>query len=57
MGPANANAGLFIYTGSDHTTVVSQYTTRTAPSADAGTVKFEDWVKALVTDSVSNVGP
>jgi len=54
---ASSNAGLFLYTGNDHTTVVSMYTTRTAPSADAGTVKFEDWVKSLVTDSVTNVGP
>jgi hypothetical protein len=54
---SNSNAGLFIYTGTDHTTVVAQYTTRTAPDADGGTVKFEDWVKSLVTDSVTNVGP
>jgi hypothetical protein len=54
---ANSNAGLFIYAGTDHTTVVSMYTLRSAPDADGGTVKFEDWVTSLVTDSVSNVGP
>ena len=54
---SNSNAGLFIYGGTDHTTVVLAYTTRTAPAADGGTVKFEDWVHALVTDSVTNVGP
>lgn len=54
---ADSNAGLFIYGGTDHTTVVSMYTTRSAPSADGGTVLFEDWVKSLVTDSVTNVGP
>jgi hypothetical protein len=54
---ASSNAGLFLYTGTDHTTLVLQYTTRNAPSADAGTVNFEAWVKALVTDSVTNVGP
>jgi hypothetical protein len=54
---ANSNAGLFIYSGTDHTTVVSMYTTRSAPDGDGGTVKFEDWVKSLVTDSVTNVGP
>jgi hypothetical protein len=54
---ADSNAGLFIYAGTDHTTVVSTYTTRSAPGGDGGTVKFEDWVGSLVTDSVSNVGP
>lgn len=51
------NAGSFLYSGTDHTTLVAAYTTRTAPGSDGGTVKFEDWVKALVTDSVTNVGP
>jgi hypothetical protein len=53
----NTNAGLFLYAGTDHTTVVLQYTTRTTPDAEGGTVLFEDWVKSLVTDSVTNVGP
>jgi hypothetical protein len=52
-----SNAGSFLYSGVDHTTLVAAYTTRTAPGGDGGTVKFEDWVKALVTDSVTNVGP
>jgi len=54
---SNSNAGLFLYGGTDHTTVVAQYTVRTAPGADGGTVRFEDWVQSLVTDSVTNVGP
>ena len=52
-----SNAGLFIYTGTDHTTEVLTYTTRQAPGPEAGVIKFEDWVKSLVTDSVTNVGP
>jgi hypothetical protein len=54
---ADSNAGLFIYDGNDHTTVVEAYTTRTAPASDGGTVQFENWVAALVNGSVTNVGP
>ena len=54
---ADTNAGSFIYSGSDHTTLVAAYTTRTAPASDGGTVRFENWVKALVGGSVTNVGP
>jgi len=54
---ADTNAGSFIYSGSDHTTLVAAYTTRTAPASDGGTVRFEDWVKALVGGNVTNVGP
>ena len=54
---ADTNAGSFIYGGSDHTTLVIAYTTRNAPASDGGTVRFEDWVKTLVTSSVGNVGP
>lgn len=54
---ADPNAGSFIYSGSDHTTLVAAYTTRAAPASDGGTVRFADWVKALVGGTVTNVGP
>ncbi len=54
---ANSNAGSFLFGGTQHTSIVSSYTTRTAASSDGGTVKLEDWVTALVTSSVTNVGP
>ena len=54
---SDPNAGLFIYAGVDHTTLLSAYTTRSAPGGDGGTVMFEDWVSALVGGTVSNVGP
>ena len=54
---SNTNAGLFLFGGTDHTSLVAAYTTRTAANADGGTVKLEDWVQSLVTDSVPNVGP
>jgi hypothetical protein len=54
---SDPNAGLFIYDASDHTTLVSAYTTRTAPGSDGGTVRFEDWVTSLVSGTVTNVGP
>jgi hypothetical protein len=52
-----SNIGSFLYDGIDHTTLVAAYTTRTTPGADGGTVRFEDWVGALVAGSVTNVGP
>ncbi len=53
----DTNAGSFIYQNVDHTTLVAAYTTRTSTASDGGTVRFEDWVNALVTSSVTNVGP
>jgi len=53
----DANAGSFLYGGIDHTTLVDAYGTRTTPAADGGTVRFEDWVAALVNGVVTNVGP
>jgi Pectinacetylesterase len=54
---SDPNAGLFIYDGVDHTTLLTAYTTRSAPASDGGTVLFEDWVSALVSGNISNVGP
>jgi hypothetical protein len=51
------NIGSFIFDGTDHTTVVDAYTTRTATASDGGVVPVEAWVSALVTSSVTNVGP
>jgi hypothetical protein len=54
---ADANAGLFLFGGTAHTSIVAAYTTRTTPGGDGGTVKLEDWVTALVGSSVTNAGP
>lgn len=49
---ADTNAGSFLFAGTSHTSLVSAYTTRTSAN-----VKLEDWVTALVTTSVTNLGP
>jgi len=54
---SDPNAGLFLFDGTDHTTLLTAYTTRTAMASDGGTVLFEDWVAALVAGSITNVGP
>jgi hypothetical protein len=54
---ADSNAGLFLFAGDSHTSLVQAYTTRTAPASDGGTVKLEDWVSAVVGGAVTNVGP
>jgi hypothetical protein len=54
---ADSNAGLFLFAGTSHTSLVQAYTTRTAPASDGGTVKLEDWVSAVVGGAVTNVGP
>lgn len=54
---SDANAGLFLFAGTSHTSLVQAYTTRTAPASDGGTVKLEDWVSAVVGGAVTNVGP
>ncbi|HEX7665246.1 MAG TPA: pectin acetylesterase-family hydrolase, partial [Polyangiaceae bacterium] len=52
-----SNMGSFLFPGTDHTSLSSTYTTRTA-GADAGAgVVLEDWVTALVGGSVTNAGP
>ena len=54
---SDANAGLFLFGGSDHTSLVQAYTTRTALGTDGGTIKLEDWVTAVVGGTITNVGP
>ncbi|MEO7109024.1 MAG: pectin acetylesterase-family hydrolase [Polyangiaceae bacterium] len=54
---ADPSAGLFLFAGTDHTSLVQAYTTRTAPASDGGTAKLEDWVSAVVNGAVTNVGP
>jgi hypothetical protein len=54
---ADSNAGLFLFAGTSHTSLVQAYTTRTAAASDGGTVKLEDWVSAVVGGVVTNVGP
>lgn len=51
------NAGLFLFQGTAHTSLVQAYTTRTATQSDGGTQKLEDWVTAIVGGTVTNVGP
>jgi len=51
-----ANAGLFLFGGVDHTSIVADYG-RTTTGADGGTVNLEAWTAALVTSSVTNEGP
>ena len=53
----DSNAGLFLFAGTEHTSLVAAYTTRTAPAPDGGTVKLEDWVSAVVGGAAPNVGP
>jgi hypothetical protein len=54
---ANSNAGLFLFAGTSHTSLVQAYTTRTAPASDGGTAKLEDWVTAAVGGAAPNIGP
>ncbi|MEO8877953.1 MAG: hypothetical protein ABI461_20340, partial [Polyangiaceae bacterium] len=54
---SNPNAGLFLFAGTSHTSLVQAYTTRTAPGSDGGTIKLEDWVSAVVAGNVTNAGP
>jgi hypothetical protein len=54
---ADSNAGLFLFPGTSHTSLVSAYTTRTANASDGGTEKLEDWVTAIVGGTTTNVGP
>jgi len=54
---ADSNAGSFLFSGTDHTSLVLAYGTRTTPASDGGSVALEDWVASLVGGSVTNVGP
>lgn len=51
------NAGLFLFAGTDHTSIVDAYTIRTAPAVDGGTVKLESWLTGLLNGDVQNIGP
>ena len=54
---AYPNIGSFLFPGTSHTSLVSAYTTRSATGGDGGTVLLEQWVSALVSGTVANVGP
>ncbi len=54
---SDPNAGLFLFPGTSHTSLVQAYTTRTATESDGGAQKLEDWVTAIVGGTVTNVGP
>ena len=54
---SDPNAGLYLFGGSAHTSLVAAYTTRTAPASDGGTIKLEDWVTSVVGGAAPNVGP